>query len=72
MPESQTVKTDARLPVDLLERAAERARKIQPDAQLSGIVRYAIALLAGVSPDQAREHLKIRPKGYIRTSRRET
>lgn len=72
MPEPETVKMDARLPTDLVERAAERARRIQPDAQISGILRYALALLAGLPPDQAREHLKIRPKGYSRTARNRT
>lgn len=69
MSEAGTVRTAARLPTDLVERAAERARRIEPDAQVSGIVRYALALFAGLTPDQAREHLKIRPKGYSRTSR---
>lgn len=68
MPEPGTVWTSARMPKDLVERASERARTIEPDAPISGILRYALALLAGLSPDQAREHLKVRPKGYFRTS----
>lgn len=72
MPEPGTVRTAARLPADLVERATERARRIEPDAQISGILRYALALLAGLSAEQAREHLNIRPKGYARVPHGET
>ena len=72
MPETGTVKTAARLPVDLVESASARARKIDPDASISGILRYAIALLAGLPAEQAREHLNMRPKGHPRAPREKT
>jgi hypothetical protein len=63
------IMTGVRLPADLAERAQARVRKIEPDVTLTGVIRYAVALFAGLSIDQAADQLKIRKHGYTRTSR---
>lgn len=60
MPDSRTQKIDARAPHDLVARASERARKINPDAGLSGVIRYALALLAGYPKELAKDQLRER------------
>jgi len=67
MPE-KTIMTGVRLPVDLVERAQAQVRKIEPNVPISGVIRYAIALLAGLASAQAADQLKIRKHGYTRTS----
>lgn len=60
------IQTGARVPVDLVKRATEHARRAEPDAQISGVggvVRYALALLAGLPHDQAAKELE---RGYRR------
>lgn len=55
---------NARMPRQMIELATERAQRDQPGAKISGhsgVVRYAVALLAGIPRDQAAKELE---RGY--------
>ncbi len=64
-PDSQgnTPKVTARVPGDLLSAALARAQEIDPAVVLSGVIRYAVALLAGLPEETARKHLRDLPIG---------
>lgn len=59
-----TTQVNARMPVALVKLATEQARQEQPGVKIdsrSGVIRYAIALLAGIPRDQAAKELE---RGY--------
>ncbi len=57
-----------RMPRDLIKLATERARQEQPDIKISvpGVVRYALALLAGLPCEEAARELE---RGYRKQDR---
>lgn len=49
MIDQRTTRVNAKVPLDLAERAASAARNIRPGIGMSGVVRLALARLAGMS-----------------------
>jgi len=58
----RTMRVDARLPVDLVASATARARQSRPGLSMSGVVRLALARLAGL-PDEYADALPRTPYG---------
>lgn len=65
-----TTQVNARMPADLVRLATERIRQDLPGVKIdsrSGVIRYAVALLAGLTRDQAASELE---RGYRMSDKR--
>jgi hypothetical protein len=51
MIDERTTQVNTRIPVDLADRAARAARQARPGLSMSGVIRLALARLAGL-PDE--------------------
>lgn len=58
-----TPKRQARISDEIMSDAIDRARQVDPAACIAGVIRYAVALLAGISPDEAAKHLREATRG---------
>lgn len=55
MLDQRTRQIATRIPVDLAESAARAARQLRPGITMAGVVRLALARLAGMTDDYADE-----------------
>jgi len=62
MMTERTTRLDAKVPLDLAERAVKAARQVRPGLSMSGVVRLALARLAGL-PDEYADALPRTPYG---------
>lgn len=62
MIDQRTTRFTARVPVDLAERAAKAARQARPGISRAGVIRLALARLAGL-PDEYGNALPRTPYG---------